>query len=161
MFCPRCSTENNLEQKYCRQCGLQLTAVWLALQGVVDEALTKYKAGAMLLTGGSIFLSLSALVALANIFLNSIPWNYGVIINLLIGLVVAVPMIAIGMVRPATAHHAFQTKDEQGQLASHDSRDKETLAASSHADRLPSPMEAPNSITERTTVHLKSPEQKR
>src|SRR5918911_5169690 len=99
MFCPRCSIENNLEQKYCRKCGLQLTAARMALQGTVDEALAKYKKGARLLSGGSLFLILSALVALANVFLNSTPWNYGVVINLLIGLCVTVPMVGIGTAR--------------------------------------------------------------
>jgi hypothetical protein len=76
MFCPRCSAENNLEQKYCRQCGLQLTAARIALHGGVDEALARYWWGEGLLAGGSIFLILSVLAALANISLNSGPWNY-------------------------------------------------------------------------------------
>lgn len=37
MFCPHCGSENKLE-KYCRQCGLSLTAVRLALDGRIDEA---------------------------------------------------------------------------------------------------------------------------
>jgi hypothetical protein len=162
MFCPRCSAENNLEQKYCRQCGLQLTAARIALHGGVDEALARYWWGEGLVAGGSIFLLLSVLVALANIFLNSGPWNYAVIINLLIGLIVTVPMITIGMVRLRRARRALQLKDEQGQLASDHSPDEKTLAASAHpTDRLLSAVEVPNSITEGTTRHLTTPEDKR
>ena len=161
MFCPRCSAENNLEQKYCRQCGLQLTAARIALHGGVDEALARYWWGEGLVSGGSIFLLLSVLVALANIFLNSGPWNYAVIINLLIGLIVTVPMITIGTVRLRRARRALQLKDEQGQLASAHSQGEKTLAASAHpADRLLSAVEVPDSITEGTTRHLTTPEDK-
>ena len=161
MFCPRCSAENNLEQKYCRQCGLQLTAARIALHGGVDEALARYWSGEGLLAGGSIFLILSVLVAFANIFLNSGPWNYAVIINLLIGLVVTLPMITIGMVRLRRARRALQLKDEQGQLASDHPQGEKTLAASTHpTDRLLSAVEAPGSITEGTTRHLTTPEDK-
>ena len=37
MFCPQCGSENNLE-KYCRQCGLPLATVRLAVDGHVAEA---------------------------------------------------------------------------------------------------------------------------
>jgi len=148
-----------LEQKYCRQCGLQLTAARIALHGGVDEALARFWWGEGLVAGGSVFLILSVLVALANIFLNSGPWNYGVIINLLIGLIVTVPMITIGMVR---LRRALQLKDEQGQLASDHSQGEKTLAASAHAaDRLLSAVAVPDSITEGTTRHLTTPEDKR
>ena len=161
MFCPRCSAEYNLEQKYCRQCGLQLTAARIALRGGIDEALARYWWGEGLLAGGSIFLILSVLVALANFFLNSGPWNYAVIINLLIGLIVTVPMITIGMVRLRRVRRALELKDEQGQLESDHSHGEKTLAASTHqTDRLLSAVEVPNSITEGTTIHLKSPERK-
>ena len=39
MFCPQCGSENNLEKAYCSRCGLALTAVRLALDGRVDEAI--------------------------------------------------------------------------------------------------------------------------
>jgi len=162
MFCPRCSIENNLEQKFCRGCGLQLTAARMALQGTVDEALAKYKKGAWLLSGGSLFLILSALVALANIFLNSTPWNYGVVINLLIGLTVTVPLISVGIVRLRSAQRALLPHDEPAQLRGGYSRSEEKLAAPTHsAARLSSPAEAPESITEGTTRHLTTPERER
>lgn len=161
MFCPQCSAENNLEQKYCRRCGLQLTAARMALQGVVDEALTRYKQGAMLLSGGSIFLILSALVALANIFLNSVAWNYGVIINLLIGLIVTVPITGIGVVRLRRAQRALQPKDEMGQMAGDGSQRGDAPVAPGHpTDRLLSPVTVQDSITEGTTRHLSTPERK-
>ena len=160
MFCPRCSAENNLEQKYCRQCGLQLTTARIALHGGVDEALARFRRGEGVLAGGSIFLILCVMAALANVFLNSGPWNYAIIINLLIGLIVAAPMITIGMVRLRGARRSLQPKDEQGQLVNNHAQG-ETLAASAHpADRLLSAVEVPDSITEGTTRHLTTPKDK-
>ena len=161
MFCPQCSSENNLEQKYCRQCGLQLTAARIALHGGVDEALARFWSGEGLVAGGSGFLVLSVLAALANIFLNSGPWNYAIIINLLIGLIITLPMTTIGMVRLRRARRALQLKDKQSQLASDHSKGGK-LAASSHlADSSLSAVQVPESITEGTTRLLTTPEDKR
>ena len=70
MFCPRCGAENNLEQKYCRRCGLELAAARISLQGGVGKALTKHKKGEILLSAGNVTLVIFSLAALANIFLN-------------------------------------------------------------------------------------------
>src|SRR3712207_2719722 len=113
MFCPRCGAENNLDQKYCRRCGLQLVAARIALQGSIDEALTRHKKGEDLLSGGSVTLVIFILVALANVLLNTGPWNYGVVVNLLLGLVITVPLIATGLVRLRRARLALQAKDVQ------------------------------------------------
>lgn len=161
MFCPRCSAENNSEQKYCRQCGLPLTAARTALTGALDEALKTYKKGANSLSRGSVFLILSVMAALANILLMSGPWNYGVIINLLIGLLITVPMIVVGIVRLRGAQRVLQLKDGQGQLESDYSQDKGILAASAHSTgRLLSAVEAPDSIAEGTTRSLTTPERR-
>jgi len=45
MFCPRCATENQPEQKYCRRCGQPLAGVHLALEGRVDEAIKTLRIG--------------------------------------------------------------------------------------------------------------------
>ena len=159
MFCPRCGAENSLEQKYCRRCGLQLAAARISLQGGVGEALTRHKKGEVLLSSGSVTLVIFILAALANIFLNPGPWNYGVLVNLFLGLVIAVPLMAAGLVRLRRARRALQPKDEQGQLATVQSHGAEALTSSAHStDRLLSAMGAPDSVTEQATLHLKSPE---
>ena len=43
MFCPRCGTENDSELSYCRTCGQALSAVRLALDGRVDQAIATLK----------------------------------------------------------------------------------------------------------------------
>jgi hypothetical protein len=114
-----------------------LPAVWAtingrvtALRGDTEKVPTRYKAGEGLLAGGSILLILSVLAALANILLNSGASNYGVILNLLIGLIVTVPMITIGTVRLRRARRHLQQKDERSQLASDESQPRHALTES-------------------------------
>ena len=160
MFCPQCSAENGLEQKYCRRCGLQLAAARISLQGGVGEALARHKKGEVLLLSGGVTLVIFILGALANIFLNPGPWNYGVLINLLLGLVIAVPLMAAGLVRLRRAGRALYPKEEQGQLAADQSHGAGALTSSGYStDRLLSPVGAPASVTEQRTLNLKAPEQ--
>ena len=158
MFCPRCGAENDLEQKYCRRCGLPLAAARISLQGGIDEALTRHKKGENLLTGGSVTLVIFILGAFANILLNPGPWNYGVVVNLLLGLVITAPLITTGLVRLRRARRALQPRGLQDQLTSDPSTGGGALTSSAHTtDRLLSPVIAPPSVTEHTTLHLKSP----
>lgn len=70
MFCPQCGSENNLEKNYCRQCGQPLTAVQLAMDGRVDEAI-KTVAGDAKLSGYRFQIVIACvliLIAIATIF---------------------------------------------------------------------------------------------
>lgn len=162
MFCPQCGVENNLEQKYCRKCGQQVTGARIAVRGGAEEALKRYQKGARLLSVGSIFLLFSVLAALANSLSRPGQRNYAVIINLLIGLIITGPMIVTGMARLRCARRALRLKDERNQLASGHSPGEETFAASAQPTaRLLERVAAPGSITEGTTRHLQAQERKR
>jgi hypothetical protein len=154
MFCPQCAAENDLEMKYCRRCGLLLSAARISLQGGVDQALTKHTKGEILLTSGSVTLVIFVLTAIANMFLNPLPWNYFVLVNLLLGLVIGVPMMTAGVVQLRRARRTLQRKDEQGDLT--DNEPHEISSSSYSTDRLLSPMNSPGSVTEQTTLDLKS-----
>src|SRR5262245_41425543 len=39
MFCPECATENDADKRFCRNCGQELSAVRLALDGRVQAAI--------------------------------------------------------------------------------------------------------------------------
>ena len=39
MFCPQCGSENDVNKRYCRSCGQELSAVRLALDGRVEAAI--------------------------------------------------------------------------------------------------------------------------
>ena len=161
MFCPQCGAENNLEQKYCRRCGLQLSAARISLQGGVEQALTRHKKGELTFAGGAVTLVIFVLGAVANIFLDSGP--FPVLINLLLGLGIAVPLIVTGSVLMQRAGRALHPKDDRSQLPDHPSHGASTtIPASAYStDRLLSPTSAPDSVTEQTTLTLKSPEQTR
>ena len=162
MFCPKCSAQNETEQKYCRQCGLPLTIVNLALEGRVDEALAQYKKGGGALSGGTITLGLCLIGALINLILIPGPWNgYAVLANSIIGLVIALPMIITGHVRLSRAKRLLSSEDHTHLLIKAEShRTAELLPPASVTDSLLSPMPIPGSVTEQTTLNLKSPERK-
>ena len=155
MFCPLCNTQNEAERGYCRQCGLSLSGVRLAVVGRAEEALSRYKKGGGALTAGAIVLIVCVLIALLNFFLSSEPRNYGTMINLLIGLLVALPMIIGGMVRVSRAEGLLKDED----LAIRQIREQTGGPASlpsgtrkiDHSAESPS---ARNSVTEQSTLKL-------
>lgn len=156
MFCPLCNTENEAGRGYCRQCGLSLGGVRLAVSGRAGEALSRYKKGGGVLSAGAVVLAVCVLIAVLNFFLSSEPRNYGTLINLLVGLIVALPMIIIGMARLSRAGTLLkddgattgQIKGRAGEPASlpPETRRIAPLAESSSAG---------NTVTEQTTLKLK------
>ena len=155
MYCPRCNTQNKSEEKYCRQCGLPLGSVRLALGGRAEEAASRYKKGSGSLSAGAIILAVCSLVALLNLFLGSEPRNYGVLINLLVGLLVASPMIVAGLVRVSRAERLLKDKGSALSLAGEQTDGPAPLPAAGHRDDLPGEsLSPPHSIAERTTLKL-------
>ena len=156
MFCPRCNTQNESEQKYCRQCGLPLGSIRVALEGHAEEAFSKYQKGGGALSAGAITLIVCVLIALLNSFLSSEPRNYGALINLLIGLLVALPLIITGLVRLSRAERLLKGKDLAIPLIRGQTDEPELLPPASHKiDPLAESMSAQNSVTEQTTLKLK------
>ena len=102
MFCPQCGASNERDQKFCRQCGQALTAVRLATEGRVDEALEKLKKGADSLAAGAINLAIFSSFAFVVTLLATIfdapqgPWP---ILNIVIGLAIGIPLTVRGIIR--------------------------------------------------------------
>ena len=132
MFCPQCSSENGREQKFCRRCGLELTAARISLQGGVGAALTMHKKGESLLASGGLTLVIFIFAAIANIFLHG--GLFPILMNLLLGLVIGVPLMAVGLVRLQRAGRSLFPKE----------------------DSLLSPVRSADSVTEQTTLSLNS-----
>jgi len=162
MYCPKCSAQNETEQKYCRQCGLPFTFLKLALEGRVDEAVANYKKGGNSLSWSTIILALCLFGALINLFLIPGPWNgYAVVANSIVGLVIAFPMIITGLVRLSRAKRLLSSEDQAHRLIKAESHQTATLLPpAAVTDPLLSRVPIPGSVTEQTTLHLKSPERK-
>ena len=154
MFCPQCSSENSLEQKYCRRCGLELAAARISLQGGVGAALTRHKKGQGVLAGGGLTLVIFVLAALANIFLDTGP--YPVFINLLLGLGIGVPLMGAGLIQMRSAARSLHATEEHSQLAADHSNRELAVTSSPYST---DPLLPPDSVTEHTTLSLKSRKQ--
>jgi hypothetical protein len=154
MFCPKCGTQNLIEQKYCRACGHKLAAHIAALEGGVEDVSTHLNKGSHLVAIGLIVVGIAKLNILANFFFKSDAT--GIIINLLILLLIAVPLITIGMVRISLARRALTPKEKAGDKAI-TAADLNQLPAAADTDRS---ISIP-SVTEHTTLELKAPERVR
>lgn len=158
MYCPRCNTENESEQKYCRRCGLPLAGVRRALDGRAEEALAEYKKGGGALSAAAVILTVCVLVALLNFFLSSEPRGYGVLINLLVGLLVTLPMIVSGLARVSRAERLLRDNGEDSatpQIREQTNGAESLPPAGQKIDPLEERMSGRNSVTEHTTVKLK------
>lgn len=152
MFCPRCSTESGPAQSYCRQCGLTLSTVRLAMEGRVDEALTKLKKGKSALRKGFIIFTFFLLAAIVSL-LRSGPfeiaiwpltfqithWWVAVICSLLLG----IPVILVGLSRLRRAERLLDAHAEGSRRAVEEVDRTEAL-----------PPAAPGSVIEDRTQKL-------
>jgi hypothetical protein len=150
MFCPRCSTENLESQKYCRKCGLSLANIQLVLNGSMDVITEKVKKGEGVLAGGAINLLIFAFIALLNIFFSS-GRSWGGAINLMLGMLIAVPMIYLGVKRLECARKLIEGEAKTEQVVNKPVKELPTAPTTDPALSLPPPAV---SITEHTTYEL-------
>ena len=100
MFCPKCGAYDELQQKFCRQCGQTLANIQIALHSQVDESVKYLEDAKKWLNGGSITLLVFTLVAFTFMIagfakVNPILTNIA-IINALFGLFIGLPLIFFG-----------------------------------------------------------------
>lgn len=155
MFCPRCSAENTEQQKYCRQCGLALTSVHWVLNGKMEQITEKVKKGEGILSGGAITLGIFVIVALINMFFYSERTYVGAI-NLILGLLIAAPMIYIGSKRLERARKLIESENKPEQIAGSQMKELPTAPIT---DRIIEISQSPVSIAEHTTYELAEPEE--
>jgi len=160
MFCPKCSAQNKLEQKFCRNCGQSLSAVRMALEGRIDEAVETLEKDFDKLSSGAVTLLIFAIIALVVSFFTGFN---SVTINLILGLLIAGPMIYKGMRRLDRSIKLLNPKQQppessQPQAApaelNQPSFDSAVSAAVPDTDPMLVPPN-PTSITEETTQNLK------
>jgi hypothetical protein len=158
MFCPRCGTENKLEQHYCRQCGLTLPAVKLALEGQVDEAIGNLKTSKTMLGWGLIIFVLGLLNAGINALLHS--WQ-SAILSGAVGLLVGKTLILIAMLRLWRANKLLdppEKKDEpQTSVLTQPEHAVAALPPAPITEELRRRPARSHSVIENTTIKLKQP----
>jgi hypothetical protein len=160
MFCPRCSAQNKLEQKFCRQCGLSLPSVRLALEGKIDEAAATIKKDFDKLASGALTLIIFALIALIASFFS----GFNASINLILGLLISVPIIYKGIKRLQRSIKLIDSKEQlqqqinqpSGKASLEEGPAKAILPQVPDTDPLRS-SQVPGSVAEHTTLDLKQP----
>jgi hypothetical protein len=167
MFCPRCSAQNRLEQKFCRNCGLSLPSVRLALEGKVDEAAAELKRSHDTLGPAVGTLGIFILAALANIFFFG--WEWGAVINLVLGALITVGWFHKGFKQMDRVLKTLEGKQQEQDARPAIASTKESISQSdpiSQAELLSPPVPdtdpilippAPGSVAEHTTFELKRP----
>lgn len=160
MFCPRCATENKLEQRYCRQCGLTLPAVRLALEGQIDEAIKKYKKSESAFDWAFVVLLIGGVNAAINAFFHA--WPVAIISGAL-GFVFGIILILVAMSRMGKASKLLnppEKKDEPANLALNQPEHaaNAALPPAPVTEELKRRPARPPSVVENTTMKLKQPE---
>jgi len=163
MFCPRCSAQNKLEQKFCRSCGLSLSSVRLALEGKIEEAAAELKRSYNNLGTPIGILGIFIFAALINLFL----WDWGVLINLVLGVLITIGWFHKGFKqmervlktlegkeRGRSARAAIAPTDQTASQFEPTLQAELALPAVPDTDPILAPS-APGSIAEHTTFELK------
>jgi hypothetical protein len=151
MFCPNCGTNNLLDQKYCRQCGHQLTGHRIALEGTFDESINRLKKGEDLIGSGLIVMGICIINIIINWFLGAD--RLGILINVIIGLFIALPLMFMGLTRVDRARKLLDPAEQVK---------RQTLGPAGQTSIQPAPAAItdrsiaapPPSVTEETTLNL-------
>lgn len=162
MFCPKCGTNNNPEQKYCRQCGQQLTATRIALEGGFDNALDKLKKGENALSSGVVTFMIFFFVAIVSVILSSLDRspNFATpFINIALGIIFGFPAIVIGLLRIRKANALLNGETPTKNLPQGPAQAQ--LPQARPTDPALSSHHTPASVTEHTTINLNPPDQPR
>ena len=155
MYCPQCGDHNETQQGFCRQCGLSLVSVRLAVQGRVDEVMTKFGKAEDLVAGGLLTFSIFFIGAIISLVLGgTAPFA----ISLVIGLLICLPIVITGLVRVDRLRRLLDPKNMSSDRLLKDAGPPVgELAAVRSTDPLADNLPVPNSITENTTLNLKTP----
>lgn len=152
MFCPRCSTQNEAKQSYCRQCGQLLSTVQLALEGRADEAIARFRQARSSLSYGLTFLGMFILIGLLTFLLGGVV-PYAV---LAIGFVVSLPSILKGiMLLKSVTHLLGASEASSGAIMERNPRSAIQPPATPTIDSIDLSSQGPDSVVVHTTLDLK------
>jgi hypothetical protein len=148
-----------LEQHYCRQCGLTLPAVKLALEGHVDEAVGNLKTSKTMLEWGLIIVLLGLLNAGLNALFHS--WQ-SAIFSGAVGLLIGKTLILIAMLRLWRANKLLnpskKKEEPQSSVLTQSEHAGQALPPAPITEELRERPARPLSVVENTTIKLKRPQ---
>jgi hypothetical protein len=160
MLCPRCGAENDLEQSYCRQCGLSLSAVRLTLEGHIDEARVKIQKARNTLRNGAGITGISILILIVGHLIGAIGGHILILTPfdlLCLGMmmVIGMPLIIKGVLMIERANNLLSGKADFRSLALEQGKGSVTgLPAAGPDSALGRGLQSGDSVTEHTTIHL-------
>jgi hypothetical protein len=158
MYCPKCSTQNEPQQAYCRQCGQALAGVQLAVEGNTDQSLEKLNASQKWVSAGSATLITFTLIGLAiaipGFASNNAALSDIAIINLLLGSVIGLPLIYAGKASLKRAARLLSKSQPQSGHSSLDRAQQTDRLLTKGLDADSVTTSVPGSVTEHTTLNL-------
>jgi hypothetical protein len=155
MFCPRCATENDAKLSYCRQCGLQMKAVRLALEGQVEEGTAKFTKGYESVASGLVTFAIFLSIAIVTWFFFGSATS---ITYLLLGLAFGLPQVVKGLKNLSRAYHLLEAGEPPARLPAARPAEAGKALAAPATDPLSARLSDPGSVTDRTTLNLKPPD---
>src|SRR5262245_14300657 len=108
MHCPDCGTLNEAQPRYCRKCGRSLAGVQLALDGRVDEAITRFKTSEDLLGLGLLVFAITMLGAFFMLFLEG-PRAFSFIV--ILAVLVSLPIVLTGLIKIDRVRRLLETSE--------------------------------------------------
>lgn len=157
MFCPKCGLGNLVDQKFCRGCGHALAGHRAALENNFEDAVEKIKSGTTVLGISAVGLIVISLMGLG-VWLTQ--KDAGVFVTLIPVLAFGIPAAVIGLVRLSRAYRALSNRDHGETKAIEQARTVAVhIVPGVTTDPLFQDAQAPASVTENTTLSLKSPEE--
>jgi len=155
LFCPRCATENAVDQGYCRQCGQGLFGIQWVLDGRIAELRKRLEAADKWIKAGNTtliaFIAIGVMISALGIAIGNPTLSIVAMINVLAGALIGFPFVFIGNARLIKAKRLIsqspmgQRPGIQGALG--------PMPALAQTTRLHEPTNQ-GSVTEHTTLHL-------
>lgn len=155
IFCPRCATENGVDQAFCPQCGQGLSGILWVLEGNVAESQKRLEAAEKLIKAGNstliAFISIAVTIAILGLAIGNSTLSTIAMINVLGGALIGFPLMLVGNAKLIKAKRLVSQADLNNRQAITGTSRKRLIT--SQTSELPTPA-SHGSITEHTTLNL-------
>ncbi len=162
MFCPGCGTQNDLNHRYCRQCGQALSDVHLAVIGNTDQSLERLKNSQEWINAGSgtivVFTLIGVALTILGFSINEPVLINIALINMILGSIIGIPLVYLGRVNLKRAARLLSKREGEANHSSLNQKQEPETLLTSGLDSESNRMLNPVSVTEHTTQNLQDRE---